>query len=146
MIGMTQTGADSTPRDTNGIRWGRIVAGAFLLEIALIVLFIPLLVVMDISRIAPFAGIATFGLGFWAGRWVARKVPSRRVLHATMAGILATVIYLGICMVGPGGLAEAVRIYGVPFFVIGNGLRIVGCSAGGYSIRSEQIGDRPRIR
>ena len=117
---------------TDGIRWGRIVAGAFLLEIALIVLFIPLLALTDISRLAPYAGMATFGLGYLAGRWIARKVPGRRVQHATLAGVLATVMYLGLCMVGPGGLAEAVRIYGVPLFVFGNGLRIVGCAAGGY--------------
>jgi hypothetical protein len=119
--------------DTNRIRWGRIVAGAFLLEVALVVLFIPILALgVDIATIAPYAGIATFGLGLWAGRWVARKVPGRRLLHATLAGVLATVIYLGLCMVGPGGLAQAIAIYGVPFFIIGNGLRIVGCAAGGY--------------
>jgi len=118
--------------NANSIRWGRIVAGAFLLEIALVILFIPLLALVDISALTPYAGIATFGLGYLAGRWVARKAPARRVLHATLAGVLATVIYLGLCMVGPGGLAEAVRIYGMPLFIIGNGLRIVGCAAGGY--------------
>ena len=120
----------STPQVSISIRWGRIIAGAILLEIALIILFVPLMTLADISKLAPYAGIATLGLGFLAGRWVAGKVPG--ALHGTLAGVLATILYLGMCMSGPGGLAQAIAIYGTPLFVIGNGLRIVGCAAGAY--------------
>ena len=130
-----EAGTNPAQEDSNRIRWGRIVVGAILLEIALIVLFVPLLAFMDISRLVPFAGIATFGLGFLAGRWVARKAPGRRVLHGTLAGMLATLLYLGMCMIGPGGLAAALVIYGTPLFVAGNGLRIVGCATGAYFYR-----------
>jgi hypothetical protein len=130
-----EAGTNPTLEDSNRIRWGRIVVGAILLELALIILFIPLLAFMDISRIVPFAGVATFGLGFLVGRWVARKVPGRRVLHGTLAGILATLLYLGLCMIGPGGLAQALAIYGTLLFVVGNGLRIVGCATGAYFYR-----------
>lgn len=118
------------------LRWGWIVLGAILLEVALIVLFIPMLRFTDISKIAPFAGVGTFGLGFLISWWIVRKVPGRRVLHATLIGVLATVIYVGLCMTSPDGIASVVAMYGPFLFFFGNGLRIVGCAAGGFAYRS----------
>ena len=115
------------------LRWGWIVGGAVILEVGLIILFIPMLRFMDISRLAPFAGIGTFGLGFLVSWWVVRKVPGRRLLHGALIGILATIIYVGLCMTNPdGGIASVVAMYGPVLFVVGNGLRIVGTIAGAW--------------
>jgi len=115
------------------LRWGWIVAGAVILEVGLIILFIPMLRFMDISRLAPFAGIGTFGLGFLVSWWVVRKVPGRRLLHGALIGVLATIIYVGLCMTNPdGGIASVVAMYGPVLFVVGNGLRIVGTIAGAW--------------
>jgi hypothetical protein len=119
------------------LRWGWIVAGAVILEVALILLFIPMLRFTDISTIAPFAGIGTLVLGFLVSWWVVRKVPGRRLLHGALIGILATIIYVGLCMMNPdGGLASVVAMYGRVLFVVGNGLRIVGTVAGAWYCRS----------
>ena len=119
------------------LRWGWIVAGAVILEVALILLFIPMLRFTDISTIAPFAGIGTLGLGFLVSWWVVRKVPGRRLLHGALIGILATIIYVGLCMTNPdGGLASVVAMYGPVLFVVGNGFRIVGTIAGAWYYRS----------
>ena len=115
------------------LRWGWIVGGAVILEVGLIILFIPMLRFMDISRLAPFAGIGTFGLGFLVSWWIVRKVPGRRLLHGALIGILATIIYVGLCMTNPdGGIAAVITIYGPVLFVVGNGLRIVGTIAGAW--------------
>jgi hypothetical protein len=115
------------------LRWGWIVAGAVILEVGLIIFFIPMLRFTDISRLAPFAGIGTFGLGFLVSWWVVRKVPGRRLLHGALIGVLATIIYVGLCMTNPdGGIASVVAMYGPVLFVVGNGLRIVGTMAGAW--------------
>ena len=121
-----------TLRDSTGLRWGWIIAGAFILEVALIIVFIPMLRFMNISQLAPYAGIATFGLGFLVSWWVVRKVPGRRILHGTLIGVLATIIYVGLCMTNPDGIASVVAMYGPVLFVVGNGLRIVGTAAGAW--------------
>jgi len=125
----------STQQDSAKLHWGWIVAGAVLLEVALIVLFIPMMMFTDISKIAPFAGIGTFGLGFLISWWIVKKLPGRRVLHAALIGVLATAIYFAMCMTSPGGVASVAAMYGPFLFVFGNGLRIVGCIAGGYARR-----------
>ena len=124
--------SDHTIRDSAKLRWGWIIAGAVILEVALIILFIPMLRFLDISQIAPYAGIAIFGLGFLISWWVVRKVPGRRILHGTLIGVLATIIYVGLCMTNPDGIASIVAMYGTVLFVVGNGLRIVGTIAGAW--------------
>ena len=119
-------------QDSSKLRWGWIIAGAFILEIALIILFIPMLQFVDISRIAPFAGIGTFGLGFLVSWWIVRKVPGRRLLHGVLIGILATIIYVGLCLTNPDGIGSVIAMYGPVLFVVGNGLRIVGTTAGAW--------------
>ena len=119
-------------KNSSKLRWGWIVAGAVILEVALIILFVPMLIYMDVATIAPYAGIGTFGLGFLTSWWIVRKVPGRRLLHGALIGILATIIYVGLCMTGPGGLASVAAMYGPVLFVVGNGLRIVGSTAGAW--------------
>src|SRR6266446_6702268 len=115
------------------IQWGRIVAGAFLLEIALIVLFIPISLWTGMPPLIPFVPIGCLVLGFLFGWWTVRKVRSRPVLHATLVGILATLIYLALCLLNPGGLSAVVAAYGPFLFVLANLLRIVGCVTGGLA-------------
>jgi len=122
---------------SNKIRWGRIVAGAILLELALIVVFVPLISVVGLPRLIPFVAVGCFVFGFACGWWVARKVRGRQVFHATAAGILATALYLGLGMLNAdGGLRAVVDGYGPITFVLANLLRILGCAAGGYANRA----------
>jgi len=131
-----QVRSDYTLQDSTKLRWGWIVAGAVILEVALILLFVPMLMFTDISKIAPFAGIGAFGLGFLVSWWVVGKVHGRRVLHGALIGILATIIYVGLCMANPDGIASVVAMYGPVLFVVGNGLRIVGSITGAWFHRS----------
>ena len=123
---------DHAVKNPAKLRWGWIIAGAVLLEVALIILFVPMLMYTDVSTIAPYAGIGTFVLGFLISGWIVRKVPGRRLLHGALIGILATIIYVGLCMTNPGGIESVVRMYGTVLFVVGNGLRIVGSTAGAW--------------
>ena len=127
-----QAGMDHALKNPAKLRWGWIIAGAVILEVALIIMFVPMLMYSDISKIAPYAGIGTFGLGFLVSWWIVGKVPGRHVLHGALIGIVATIIYLGLCMANPNGIASVVAMYGPVLFVVGNGVRIVGTIAGGW--------------
>jgi hypothetical protein len=118
------------------LQWGRIVAGAFLLELALFVVFVPLLVSFDVPTVVPFVVVGCFVFGFVISWWMVRKVRGRHVLHATLIGVLATAIYLLLGVAQPGGIAPVVAIYGPILFFLGNALRILGCAAGGYAGRT----------
>ena len=115
------------------IHWGRIIVGAVALELVLIIVFVPLLSRVEMPILAPIMGVAGFAFAFASGWWVVRSVQGRYVFHATATGILATLIYLGLCLSNPdGGIRAVVAMYGFSFFVFGNLLRIFGCAAGGY--------------
>jgi hypothetical protein len=116
------------------IHWVRIIVGAIALELALIVVFVPLLTRVDMSILAPIITLGCLAFGFAWAWWVVRKIQGGYVLHATATGILATVIYLGLCLGNPdGGIRAVVAMYGPFYFIIANLVRILGCAAGGYS-------------
>ena len=125
------------------IRWGRIVIGAVLLEAVLIVAAIPLLGFVA-NPLAPGAqsasgdytiffvsvAMACFVVGTLAGWWVARPLSSQFMLHGAMTGIVATAIYLAICSIPPTTIPAVVAAYGPFWFVLANGLRIIGATLG----------------
>jgi hypothetical protein len=123
------------------LQWGRIIAGAVLLELALIIVFVPLLVSFDTKIIVPFVVVGCFVFGIAAGWWTVRKVRGRPILHATLVGIVATIIYLVLCMSQPGGLAATAAIYGTLLFILANGLRVLGCITGGLVFRVRAVTD-----
>jgi hypothetical protein len=112
------------------MRWGRIVGLAFALEAALFATLVPL---QPLLPLRVWFGVVAIGcalLGYIAGRLVARGLTSRAALHGLLVGVLATIIYLVLNILGPGGLSAAVDAYGAPLFVLVNALRIIGCIAG----------------
>jgi len=112
------------------MHWGRIVGLAFALEAALFVTLVPLQKPLALRTwfVAVTIGCALFG--YIAGRFAARDLPSRGALHGLLVGVLATMIYLALCMLGPGGLPAAVSLYGAPLYVLLNVLRIAACATG----------------
>jgi len=132
---MTRDLANSvaTPRSLSRLRWRRIVAGAFLLEVILILVLVPPVQVFGLERVIPFMSPAVFICGFGVAYWILRKVPNRPVLHGLLIGIGETVIYLLLCLANPEGISSVITAYGPFTFVVGNGLRIVACVAGGWA-------------
>ena len=139
---MTNTTARPAIGTTVGIRWGRIVIGAVLIEAALIVAAVPLLGFVanpfapgaqgsgDFTIFFVSVTVACFVAGALFGWWVARPLSSQFVLHGALTGIVATAIYLAICSIPPTTIAAVVAAYGPFWFVLANGLRIAGSTAG----------------
>ena len=129
---------DSRSHIAAKIHWWRIVLGAFLLELVLVVVLIPIGVAF-----APAGGAITDSLvfliavpiGCFAGgaavsAWILRKVAARRVLHGALLGGVATLIYFGLAAAAPGGIPAAIAGYGPPLFWVSQVLRIAGTTVG----------------
>jgi hypothetical protein len=113
------------------VRWLRVVLGALLLEIVLLVVLIPISFInMTLFVIAVPIGVFLFS--YLVTRWLLRNVTSGRLVNGLLIGVVATAMYLGLVLMQPGGLAAAIAVYGVPMFYLGQALRIAGCVAGSY--------------
>jgi hypothetical protein len=119
------------------------VIGGVLIEAALVAIAVPLLALVPNPFVAGAASasddstaffvsvaVACFGVGAFFGWWVARPISSKFVLHGALTGIVATAIYLAICSIPPTTIAAVVAAYGPFWFLVANGLRIVGSGLG----------------
>jgi lipopolysaccharide export LptBFGC system permease protein LptF len=115
------------------VRWLRVVIAAFLVEVGLIVMalpFIPLVGEELVFRaVVPTACLVVPFIVAWLAT---RKLPSARVLHGFLIGVVATVMYFALVIVA-SSIAEAAATYGLPMFIVVNALRVVSAAAGGYA-------------
>jgi hypothetical protein len=111
------------------IRWIRVIVGALLLEIVLVVTLVPLTFV-NMTLFLTAVPIAVFVFGYIVSWWILREVPFAPMLHGALIGIVATAMYLGLVFAQPGGFAAAVGMYGLPLFWFSQAMRIAGCVAG----------------
>jgi len=120
---------------STNLQWARVITGAILLEVALIIAFVPLLhlSLFSVTAIAPFLPVVALLLGFVISCWCLRKVRVRPLLHGVLMGLLATALYIAMCALQPGGIASIVAKYGPAVFYSGNALRVLGCAAGGFT-------------
>ena len=111
------------------IGWRRVVLGALLLEIALFAVLVPISFV-NLTLFLTAVPIGTFTFGYFVTRWLLRRLSTRLVLHGALIGAVATVMYFGLVLAQPGGMAAAVAVYGAPLFYFSQAMRIAGCVAG----------------
>jgi putative membrane protein (TIGR04086 family) len=104
------------------IRWGWILLGGFLAELAIFLVVIPLSLLAGQQSLLYSAPPASFVASFVFGIWVARKAHHRRVLHGALVGIVATLIYVGIGLGQPEPIA----------YVVAHVLKVLGGAAGGF--------------
>jgi hypothetical protein len=115
------------------IYWMRVVAAAFLVELVLVALTIPLLAVVTMQVLVPFVAPLCAVVGFPFGWWAVRKAQSGFVLHGMLVGIVATLIYLGLIFGQAGSLRPAIAVYGPFWFLLANAAKILGCVAGAFA-------------
>ena len=110
------------------IRWGWILLGGFLAELAVFVLVIPLSLLAGQDSLLYSAPPASFAATVVFGIWVARKAPQRPVLHGALVGVAATLIYIGVSLGRPEPIA----------YVIAHVLKVLGGAAGGFVAMSRE--------
>jgi putative membrane protein (TIGR04086 family) len=111
------------------IRWGWILLGGFLTELAIFVIVIPLSLLVGQQSLLYSAPLTSFAAAFAFGLWIARKAQGRRLLHGTLVGVVAMLIYIGISLGRPEPIA----------YVIAHVLKVIGGGAGGFVASKHRI-------
>jgi len=109
------------------VRWGLVVAGGLLAEIGILLVAVPVSFLPAGERALLWAvPPACLVMTFLAGRWTARRAAARFVLHGTLAGVVAAVLYI-----------VATWNQALPLaFIISHGLKVAGGAWGGsYAAR-----------
>src|SRR5262245_59731680 len=95
--------------------WRRTLLFAVLLEVALILLLLPV-GLLFVNPVMPEPGrtdyaiydgavlIAYLVVGYAFGRRLVRVIPVQRALHGALLGTFAAVLYFGLCTTAPGGI------------------------------------------
>ena len=83
------------------IQWGRVLLAAFLMEVILFAIAIPLFLV-GLGRtlvyiVPPAALISTYAVTVWLGKGIKSNV----VLHGMLIGVIGTLIYVAITRAQP---------------------------------------------
>lgn len=102
------------------LQWGRILLAAFLMELVLFAIAIPLNMhgkrQVALYVIPPIALVATYALTIWIGR----GIRSRFVLHGALIGVVGTLMYVALTRAQPEPWQ----------YVVANALKIVGGAVG----------------
>src|ERR1700680_5122916 len=116
------------------IQWGRVLLAAFVMELILIAIAIPLFLGgagrVLVYVIPPAAFIATFAVTVWLGR----KIKSNLVLHGVIIGVVGTLMYIALTRAQP----EPWQYW------LAHALKVLGGAAGGMVLaRRQAAGNRP---
>ena len=103
------------------IRWGWVFLGGFLAELAIFVVVIPMSLLLGQQSLLYSAPPASFAAALAFGLWIARRAQRYPVLHGTLVGIAAMLIYIAISFGRPEPIA----------YVIAHVLKVMGGAAGG---------------
>jgi hypothetical protein len=110
------------------IQWGRVFLAAFLMELVLFVIAVPLFL-GGVGRVLiyvmpPAAFFATFAVTVWLGR----KIASKLVLHGVLIGVAGTLMYLGLTRMAPEPWQ----------YLVGHALKVVGGAASGLVLARQR--------
>lgn len=74
------------------MRWGRILLGGLLAEIALVLAIVPLGLRLGDNFLHFAAPPGSFVMCFLGALWVCRRAESNFILHGTLVGLIAVLI------------------------------------------------------
>jgi len=110
------------------IQWGRVLLAAFLVELVLFAIAVPLYLSgagrVLIYVVPPAAFIATLAMTVWLGR----TITSKFVLHGVLIGVVGTLLYVGLTRAQPEPWQ----------YLVAHALKIVGGAAGGMVLARHQ--------
>ena len=104
------------------IRWGWIVLGGFLAEVALIVIAIPVAILAGQASLTYVVPPASFVALLVFGFWIARKAQKHLVLHGALVGLVGVVLYVALTLGRPEPAA----------YIVAHVLKVLGGATGGY--------------
>jgi ABC-type Co2+ transport system permease subunit len=104
------------------IHWGRILLGGLLAELALILAIVPLGLRLGDNFLHYVAPPGSFLMCFLGALWVCRRVECHFILHGTLEGVVAALIYVALTRAQPE-----------PFvYIVAHSLKLAGGACGGF--------------
>jgi putative membrane protein (TIGR04086 family) len=103
------------------IHWGRILLGGLLAEAALIIAIVPLGLRLGENVLHYTAPPGSFIACFLGALWVCRGIESRFILHGTLVGAVAALLYVALTRAQPEPVA----------YIVAHALKLVGGAGGG---------------
>ena len=110
------------------IRWGHILAGGFLAETLVVAIVMPVSYLFGDRWFVTSILVASALLPFLFAAWVGRRVESRFMLHGTLVGAVAALIYLGLAWGEPQLLV----------YKVAHSLKLLGGALGGLAAASRK--------
>ena len=105
------------------IYWIRILLGGLFAEVALILAIVPLGMRLGDSFLHYTAPPGSFLMCFLGALWAGRRIESRFILHGTLVGVVAALIYVALTRAQPE-----------PFpYIVAHALKLVGGACGGFA-------------
>ncbi|MGA2375057.1 MAG: TIGR04086 family membrane protein [Candidatus Sulfotelmatobacter sp.] len=104
------------------IHWGRILIGGLLAEVALILAIVPLGSRLGDNFLRYTAPPGSFVMCFLGALWVCRRIESQFILHGTLVGVVAALIYVALTRAQPEPFA----------YIVAHVLKLVGGACGGF--------------
>ena len=103
------------------IHWGRTLLGGLFAEVALILAIVPLGLRLGDNFLHYTAPPGSFVMCFLGALWVCRRIESHFILHGTLVGVVAALIYVALTRGQPEPLA----------YIVAHALKLVGGACGG---------------
>ena len=104
------------------IHWARILLGGLLAEVALILAIVPLGLRFGDNFLHYTAPPGSFVMCFLGALWVCWRIESHFVLHGTLVGVVAALIYVGLTRAQPEPSV----------YIVAHALKLVGGACGGF--------------
>lgn len=106
------------------IRWGWVLLGGLLGNVAVALLITPIALIAGQERLGYVAPPASFVGALVVAYWIARKAPQRAVLHGLLVGVFAVLIYVPVLLADEITLAH----------VLSSALKVLGGVLGGFIV------------
>ena len=116
------------------IRWARILLGGALAEVALIIAIVPLGLRLGDNFLHYTAPPGSFVMCFLGALWACRRIDSHFVLHGTLVGVVAALIYIALTRAQPEPFA----------YIVAHALKLVGGACGGFVARRRRSSSPPQ--
>ena len=110
------------------IHWIRILLGGLFAEVALIIAIVPLGLHIGGDFLLYTAPPGSLLTCFLAALWVGRRIESRFILHGTLVGVVAALIYLALTRAQPEPFA----------YIVAHALKLAGGALGGFVAQRRQ--------
>ena len=111
------------------IHWLRILLGGLLAEVALILAIVPLGLRLGETFLHYTAPPGSFVMCFLGALWVGRRIESRFILHGTLVGVVAALIYVALTRGQPEPFA----------YLVAHALKLMGGACGGFVAQRRQL-------